>query len=137
MSSLKKILIGLGSVSAITGLAVGSYCLSKLKSPKNIRDKLLKEGLTPLDTNAVNTQDDEKWKILIKKHLDSANSNKRIPSLTFSSRAAQKPIDSDIAGIKSQCSRLLRIKITKDEDFETDLQNAKDWCTSESEFAKE
>ncbi|OAL10482.1 hypothetical protein A6V39_00260 [Candidatus Mycoplasma haematobovis] len=137
MTSLKKVLISLGSAGAITGLAVGSYYLSKLKSPKNIRDKLLKEGLTPLDTNAVSDKDDSKWTVLVKKHADPANNSKKIKNLPLSSNANQKPIPTDIIEIKNKCRSLLSTPVSSEEDFETDLQNARDWCTKESEFAKE
>lgn len=135
--SPKTLLIGATGVSVAVGGTIGAgYLLQKRNKTASVEEKLKEENLTPLDTSIIESKHNDTWKKLIKNHQKSANSGKTISNLAFSINANNNPIESDITTMKNKCRDLLKEKETE-EEFNTYLQNARDWCVEESNFAKD
>ncbi|OAL10463.1 hypothetical protein A6V39_00165 [Candidatus Mycoplasma haematobovis] len=133
----KLILFSILGVWTLSGIGVGSYFLWKPELPKDILELLKKENLTPLDTEG--TTHDEIWKELIKKHVTSSSSvdaTRKIRNIYFSRTASTQTSAEDIKVLKNKCKGLFNQKVTNDTKFNTNKQNAIDWCTTQSKFAQ-
>lgn len=126
--TIKSVLLAIAGTSAVGGVAAGGYFFMQ---PKNIKDLLIKDKLTSLDTSESSTKDDDKWDKLVLKHNDKTENNKdkvngKIERLKF--EGIQEPIDK--AKLKKACRDLFEKPIP--DNPEEDKKNGKNWCTSES-----
>ncbi|OAL10530.1 hypothetical protein A6V39_00500 [Candidatus Mycoplasma haematobovis] len=124
-------------VSAIGGTAGIGYWYSL---PKDLKELLIKEGIKLLDVDS--TKDDDNWKKLAEKYKGEGESItltdntviKRIKDFKIADPAPNNAID--YTKLKDKCKKLFQKPIEKEEAFDTAKQNAKDWCSSDSDVFK-